>query len=326
MKPTTNPALDREALYAKSQVYIRRGLRAQGDGDAEEYQLWASLALELLGKAALAKVHPALVADPMHYQSLFAACGHQLSPDIKTIIAKTLFERLGHIDKAFDSRNQEFCVQMSLRRNAELHSGESPFSAMAAEAWERQFWGAIETVLEMQGENLESWLGAENSKAPAKIVAHAAAAREWMVKDRIARSKQDFEGKYQNPKVRQEKIEESKKLKRVDLPLNWLFGFDSCERVNCPACGSEGYMAGTLWNEEITEDDPGWSGYDDHGEWFGELPTERVEKTFTVEEFKCVVCSLSLSGTKEIAAADLPEDFVQIEKREREFEEDYGND
>jgi hypothetical protein len=94
VKPSTNPALERDALYAKSQVYIYRGLRSQADGDIEEYQLWASLALELLGKSALAKVHPALVADPTHYESLFAACGRQLSPDIKTISAKTLFQRL----------------------------------------------------------------------------------------------------------------------------------------------------------------------------------------------------------------------------------------
>lgn len=116
MKPTSNPALGPEALYTKSQVYIRRGFKAQSDGDTEEYQLWASLALELLGKAALAKVHPALVADPMHYQSLFAACGRQVSPDVKTITAKTLFERLGHIDKAFDLRHQKFCEQIALRK------------------------------------------------------------------------------------------------------------------------------------------------------------------------------------------------------------------
>src|SRR5947199_1917795 len=116
MKPTTNPALERDALYAKSQVYIGRGLRAQSDNETEEYQLWASLALELLGKAALAKIHPVLVADPTHYQSLFAACGRQLSLDIKTITAKTLFERLGHIQKGFDSRRKLFCEQMSLRR------------------------------------------------------------------------------------------------------------------------------------------------------------------------------------------------------------------
>src|SRR5258708_12350557 len=147
MRPTSNPALERDALYAKSQVYIHRGFRAHAEKDTEQYQLWASLALELLGKAALAKVHPALVADPGHYQSLFAACGRQLSPDIKTITAKTLFERLGHIEKSFDSRHQRFCEQIALRRNAELHSGESPFSGMAAEFWEREFWVASETLL-----------------------------------------------------------------------------------------------------------------------------------------------------------------------------------
>ena len=212
MKATTNPALERDALYAKSQVYIRRGLRAQADKDTEEYQLWASLALELLGKAALAKVHPALVADPTHYQSLFAACGRQLSPDIKTITAKTLFERLSHIEKDFDFRHQKFCEQMALRRNAELHSGESPFSGMSAEAWEREFWGSIEIILGMQNETLESWLGAEDSKAAAKIIEQAEEALQWAVKHRITRCKEDFEKKLQDPKRRQETIEESKKL------------------------------------------------------------------------------------------------------------------
>ena len=91
MKSARNPTLAAEALYTKSQVYIRRGLRAQSNEEAEEYQLWASLALELLGKAALAKVHPALIADPQHYQSLFAACGRELSTDVRTITAQNSF-------------------------------------------------------------------------------------------------------------------------------------------------------------------------------------------------------------------------------------------
>jgi hypothetical protein len=163
MNPNAHPALDRDALYAKSRLYIRRGFRAQAAGDGEEYQLWASLSLELLGKSALAKVHPALVADPTHYQSLFAACGRQLSPDVKTITAKTLYERIGHIERAFDTRHQKFCEQISLRRNAELHSGESPFSGMISGGWEREFWGAVELILKIQDEGLESWLGAEDS-------------------------------------------------------------------------------------------------------------------------------------------------------------------
>jgi hypothetical protein len=73
MKATLNPALAPDALYAKSKVYIKRGFRAQQAGEVEEYQLWASLALELLAKAALSAIHPALVADPTHPESLLAA-------------------------------------------------------------------------------------------------------------------------------------------------------------------------------------------------------------------------------------------------------------
>lgn len=320
MKPTTNPALERDALYAKSQVYIRRGFRAQGDEDKEEYQLWASLAFELLGKAALSKIHPALVADPTHYQSLFAACGRQLSPDIKTITAKTLFERLSHIEKAFDSRHQNFCEQMALRRNAELHSGESPFSGMPPEAWEREFWGAIEIVLEMQGETLESWLGAEDSKAPAKIIEQANEALQWVVKHRINRCREDFEKKNQNPKQRQDTIDDSKKLTWNDH--TW----DGHDRCTCPACHSSGFLGGTLWNEEVIETHPGLQEYGPEGEEYFEPPTELVEKTFTVETFACLVCGLHLYGTNEIKAADLPEEFSEQEDRERVFEDEYGND
>jgi hypothetical protein len=320
MKPTTNPALERDALYAKSQLYIGRGLRAQAAKDTEEYQLWASLALELLGKAALAKVHPALVADPTHSPSLFAACGRQLSADIKTIGAKTVFERLGHIEKSFDTRHQKFCEQMAFRRNAELHSGESPFSGMSPEAWEREFWGAVETVLGMQDESLESWLGAESAKAPAEIIEKAEEALQWAVKNRIARCKDDFEKKYQDPKRRQETIEASKKLTWND------YTWHGRGRATCPACFATGFIGGTIWDEEVIDTESGWSGTDDRGEFYGEPPMETVRKTFNVEAFACPVCALRLYGTKEIAAAQVPEEFTTEEVREIEFEAEYGND
>ena len=43
------PALSTDALLGKSKVYITRALAAKGRGDMGEYQLWASLALELVG-------------------------------------------------------------------------------------------------------------------------------------------------------------------------------------------------------------------------------------------------------------------------------------
>jgi hypothetical protein len=320
MKPNTSPALDFDALYTKSRVYIRRGFRAQANKDTEEYQLWASLSLELLGKATLVKVHPALVADPLHFQSLFAACGRQLSPDIKTITAKTLFERLSHLEKEFDSRHQKFCEQMAIRRNAELHSGESPFSGMPPEAWEREFWGAVAIVLSMQDETLESWLGAEDSKAPVKIIEQAARALDWAVKNRVARCKDDFLKKYQDQKKRQALVDGS-----VGLMWNE-FTWDSYDRCICPACGSKSFLGGTLWNEEVVSSDTGFSAYGPEGLEFYEPAIEVVKKTFLVEIFECLVCNLQLYGTKEIAAADLPGDFIEQEEREMKFGEEYGND
>jgi hypothetical protein len=320
MKPTSNPALGRDALYAKSQVYIRRGFRAQADKDTEEYQLWASLSLELLGKSALAKIHPSLVADPLHFQSLFAACGRQISPDIRTIAAKTLFERLSHVEKAFDARHQKFCEQMAIRRNAELHSGESPFSGMSPEAWEREYWGAVETVLSMQDETLESWLGSEDSKAPAKIIEQAAQALDWAVRHRVARRKEDFLKKHQDPKQRQVVVDDSVKLRWNDL------GWDGSSRCRCPACGSSGFVGGTLWNEEVVSTERGWFVTDDNGEDYVRPPMETVEKSYTIELFECPICGLELYGIKEIGAALLPEDFCKTEHREMKFGEEYGND
>jgi Zn ribbon nucleic-acid-binding protein len=320
MKIAVNPALEFEALYAKSQVYIRRGLRAQGDNDIGEYKIWASLALELLGKSALAKVHPALVADPTHYQSLFAACGRQLSPDIKTITAKTLFERLSHIDKAFDSRHQKFCEQMAIRRNAELHSGESPFSGISAEAWEREYWGAVATVLSLQDETLECWLGAEGSKVPGQIIEQAEEALHWVVEHRLMRCREDFEKQHKDLERRNEIIEKS-------LALTWNDRtWDGYDRGKCPACSASGFLGGTLWDEEIIDTDDGWEGIGNDGDWYTAPPIETVRKTFSVEAFECLVCGFKLFGTKEIAAGELPEDFAQEEDRTMEFEPDYGND
>ena len=81
-----------------------------------EYQLWASLALELIGKSPLAAVHPCLIADPQSHVSLFAAAGMNVGTDVKTITAKMLFERITHITKRFDKKTQEFCENMSLKR------------------------------------------------------------------------------------------------------------------------------------------------------------------------------------------------------------------
>jgi hypothetical protein len=72
-QPAVTAALSADAPMGKSQAYIGRALTAKAAGSMGKYQLWASLALELVGKAALARIHTCLVADPNSSASLFAA-------------------------------------------------------------------------------------------------------------------------------------------------------------------------------------------------------------------------------------------------------------
>jgi len=306
MNHAPNPALTREALYAKSQIYIRRGLRAQEEKDDEEFQLWASLALELLGKAALAKIHPALIADPLHFQSMFSACGRHISPDIRTIAAKTVFERLNHVERTFDTRHQRYCEQMCIRRNAELHSGESPFSGMEPETWEGQYWRSAEIILSMQDESLESWLGAEEAKTPAKIIEQVGKALVWSIRNRVLRCKEEFEERYKNAKDRKKIANDSKNIRWND------FTWDGNDRYLCPACQSWGYLGGNLWEEDVIDSEPATPG-GEQDEWYP--PTETVRKSFSVEAFECMVCKLSLYGTNEISAVHLPSSFEKEEER-----------
>jgi len=308
-----SPALSPDALLAKSKVYIQRGFRAHAAGDFEEYQLWASLALELLGKAALARIHPALIADPQHYQSLFAACGKPISPDVKTIIAKTLFLRLSHIERKFDIKCQEFCNQLSLRRNSELHSGESPFSGIKAEQWEQEFWGVIELVLQAQGQDLGSWLGEENAKAPSEIVKKARDAKRLAVLQRIKKAGESFVDNHKNRKERESLIKDSSALRYLDFREKFsLFG-DMHSRETCPACRAEGFIIGVEWESEVVRDDLD----DDY---------ETVEITYGVEEFYCPVCELSLFGVNEIIAAEITDTFTERKSRVRQYEEEYMNE
>lgn len=58
----SNP-FDHDALWTKAKLFLNRAM----DDDPrsfDERALWAALALELLAKAALARVSPLLIAEP----------------------------------------------------------------------------------------------------------------------------------------------------------------------------------------------------------------------------------------------------------------------
>ncbi|KJK04622.1 hypothetical protein UB44_03345 [Burkholderiaceae bacterium 26] len=305
-------AINGDALHGKSTVYIGRALRRKGDGDLDEYQLWASLALELLGKAALARKHPSLVVDPTHYQSLFVAAGINVTTDVKTITAKTLFERLAHLVPRFDKVIQKFCQDISERRNAELHSADIPFRTMRLDAWEARYWHACDTILQHMGSSLEQWLGAADAKAPRQLLDEAAKALVAAVQLRVAAAKEQF-GTLK--KAERERLAAEAALREPQHQAA-LFkgGYDEIWKEDCPACNCRAFMTGEQTGEDINEE------RDEDAIW------EIVDREFVGEEFRCPTCDLTLMGSDEINAAGMNYIYEDQQEREMEYEPDYGND
>ena len=312
-KSNLQQAIDKETLLGKSKVYIQRALRCKDENDLDQYQLWASLAIELLGKAALSAIHPSLIVDPNHYQSLFAASGINLSSDIKTIKATTLFNRLARLSPEFDKNVRKFCDAISQRRNAELHSGETPFQAMRLEAWERQYWYAAQLVLTMSESSLDEWLGADQAKAPKQIVEQAREATKASVRLRIEYAARDF--KEQNKSEREQALTTAKSKSATDYASLFLLVGDAEWEAKCPACEGKAFMTGMQYEEVLLD-----TTYDEEGLW------ETVERTFVAEEFCCPVCKLQLISEAEIKAADLVVEHNEIVEREAQYEPEYEND
>jgi hypothetical protein len=304
-------AINGTALHAKSKVYIGRAIAKKAANDLDEYQLWASLALELLGKAALAFHHPSLIVDPTNWKSLFVAAGIKTTTDVKTIAARTLFDRLAHLVPRFDPVVQKFCVDISERRNAELHSADIPFRAMRLDAWEARYWHACDAILRHFNSSLEDWLGA-HAEAPRRIVEEAAAATDAAVKLQVETARTQFEALKKGDR---EALAAAAGLLKSNEQVS-LFGasYDEIWAVACPACQSLAFMAGDQTGEEISQE-PGEDAI-----W------EIVEREFVGEAFRCPACKLNLSGSDELTSAGLEYLHNDEVEREMDYEPDYGND
>lgn len=306
-------ALDCEALLAKSRYYIGKALLRADEHNLEEYQLWASLALELLGKAILSKISPSLVVDPTHTPSLFAASGINITTDIKTITAKTIFERFKQISPEFDLSVQKFCTEISQRRNAELHSGDAPFKAMKREAWESKFWRACKVILAFDNMTLSDWLGTELAATPLQIIETRSAAIEAEVMATVEHARETFD---QLPQKERERIL-AEKFRPFDTQVKVLFEWYSMNdlewEVRCPACQGNGFLAGDITHEEISESSESWATW------------EMVVKTYMADEFACPRCKLKLTGVEALEAAGFDLEYKEEEEREIEYEPEYGN-
>jgi hypothetical protein len=298
--------LTAEAFWNKAKINIEMSLEYRDRENNAMFQFWATIGLELLGKSCLAHIHPVMVINPEDFKSIRIACGNLESNQYKTIIAKTLYDRLRLLVEGFDEKTESFCIRMAQKRNEELHSSNLPFDGVDLRSWQNQYWKVVKLLCEHQDRNLEQLIGSLEAESAEKIIANAGAAVEVAIKGRIKKAGVDFKKGKDLVTLR------SQITMSEDFARNQCTDSDTVDK--CPSCGGFGVLRGSEVDDEFIE----YSSYD--------MGTAQIRIYCQSEEFKCAICSLRLSGIDELSIAGLPEDFETEVFREVEYEPDYGND
>ena len=283
-------AVDRDMLFQKSSDYIRRALESNKAGDIGMHWLFASVALELLGKAVLTDRHPFLVVNPRgaeSYEAIFIEAGTRPSAEVRTITAKMAYEKLEEIVPDFDRDLLNFCNDMAARRNAELHSGESPFESADMDGREERYWRACDAVLEHVGSSKERWMAADKISVSPRAFEEATVGIESLALVKVDEARINYESKIG---VVQEQFSDGSGFDLQSASRILREKYDEIWNCDCPACGNVGLAAGNL-AEDLEAEETRYSvqGLD-----------ELVRRDFIAEEFICPSCGLELSSGEEV--------------------------
>lgn len=302
--------LSHESLWDKSRLLMDRALEARDGRRQDDFYLWVALVLEMLGKSHLARLHPALVADARHTDTMLAICAGTPCEEHRTIGAKEVFARCQRTAKGFDANTAHFCARLAEDRNAHLHSGALPFANPRDDVWESKCWSVIDVLIEAQGRRLEDFVGAEEAQAARRIIKDTARVREEVVRRRLASHLETFKKLDRGERSAREA---AAKLYELSVDQDG----DSTRIAHaCPACGCPGALDGEEFDAERTDasdpTEPWWR-------WFVCF--------YATESFRCISCALRLEGADEIAAAGLPDTYEKLVLREVELDDEpYGDE
>lgn len=299
---------DAEALWLKARLFINHALDPEEPRTFDERALWASLALELLGKAALARVSPLLIAVPNEEgQHLLAATG--LIPGdgpSLTVPAKTVFARCA---RAFRPFNFTESLQFANNRNQYLHSGAASFTSLPESAFWPAFWSQAALLIVAQGRDVAEFVGADRV---ADVEAH------------LARNRQHIQQRAETLIVRARQqlslVESGNASERLAaayrLGGRLTAGLIHAAEATCPACGAVGTIEGEqeigheIRYEQVAEDD-----YDVY-----------VDVSVYADYFSCPRCRLVLDGSELLEAAGIATEFSVEGEIADYVSDEYGND
>jgi RNase P subunit RPR2 len=286
-------------LWEKARLFMQRALEADREGPL--FPFWAALSLELLARSALARVHPALLADPREPDNILAVFGYRTSDRaLSSIPAKAVFSRCAVVVPNFTTDDAKFCQRIASLRNEELHSGNAAFADYPTGQWLGDYYRVCELLLTYLDKDLKSLLGDSGEVKAAKQLIKATQTKiEKAVKDSIAAKRRYFE-----------QMDETERRERVTLASSQQPSAYQ-KRVSCPSCDSPCILEGDV----VSVSGP-------------RTVEDGVEREVVILPTKltCQACDLQLRGLSHLYAArrdlagqftdatfESPEDFYGID-------------
>lgn len=297
-------SFDPEGLWLKSRLFINRALDDERDFDEQAF--WACSALELLGKSALARLSPLLIANPADDgTSLLVASGAVAGGNATSVPAKAVWSRC---QRAFKPFNEAEAKKIALGRNEYIHAAGVGFDAIPAHAWWPRFWSQAVVLLSHMGMTIDDFVDPSHLE----VVNAALATRKETVKHQL-------EARIERARTMLLQFEaetlSARQLKEWERTPQYSATYS--EYVECPACADQA----TLYGDDVLNTEVDYLGADD----WGELDLQ-VTLTVAPHALVCDNCRLALDYDL-LVEAGLDEAFeVEGSGEDIEYEPEYENE
>lgn len=300
---------DHKNFWIKAKLFLNHAMDQDGLRSFDECALWASLALELLAKAALARVSPLLIAEPSEEGTNLLMASGLIDGDARfnSVRAQTIFKRC---HKAFKPFNEKEALAITRARNEYLHGTGIGFTGLPPEAWWPRYWAQASILVNALDTDLDSLVGSSRTAIIENYLAQNVKNIEHRVEMLIARAQQRL-AQYRSGTLPARLADEWNR--QADLTAGLAHRTDEV----CPACGNN---TGVLEGEEVLSSKPHYEqvGEEDFDAW--------VDLTIGADYFSCSTCMLIIDGYELLEAANLPANFDDTGDISDYIEPEYGND
>ncbi len=277
-----------EGLWQKAKLYAERALEA--DRESTLFPMWAAFALEFVARAALANVHPVLLADPQDGKNILHACGYP-AENPRSVPTKTVFSRCQRVVPDFTDKDAKTALFLTDLRNQELHTGSPAFEGLTTGAWLAGYYVLCEKLLRAQKRSLQDLFGEEEGKAASEMIKAVEEQITAKVKKAIADAGKAFQG-LTEPEQLLKSQEGDREAQVAYLKSKY------ARLCDCIACGRKAVLDG----EKVGAGKPRL----DEGQVTQEivlLPTN----------YSCFTCGLNFQRHAELHAAGLGGNYTIVE-------------